>query len=36
MLLDLVVEDEADLLMERFLGEANDLEAMFMMKEMTG
>ena len=32
MLLELVVEDAADLLVERFLGEADDLEAIFMMK----
>jgi hypothetical protein len=32
MLLELLIDDEADLLMERFLGDADDLGAIFMMK----
>jgi len=32
MLFELVVEDAADLPVERFLGEADDLEAIFMME----
>jgi hypothetical protein len=32
MLLELLIDDEADLLMERFLGDSDDLGAIFMMK----